>query len=662
MIFLAWGVNRAEAQVCGDGTLDAGEQCDAGAGNNAPGCEASGTCTSCCSFNCQFMNSGTLCRAAAGVCDVAETCPGNPGPTGACPADVFDSSTECRSVNGVCDVAETCDGTGPNCPADAYQPGSVECNPSLGVCDPAENCTGSGPNCPPDQLSDNTVQCRGVVGTCDAAENCTGFDVGCPADLCTDGDAFGDPAGNCDGCDQDCNVSTCGDGVLDTYSCEQCDDGGNANGDGCSATCTVEAGFTCDGGSPTACSPICGDGIVVTGEQCDAGAGNNPGNCAASGTCTSCCSFNCQFENLGTQCRASAGACDPAETCPNDPGPTGACPADVLATAGTECRPGDLCDPAEQCDGVSTSCPADVLRPSGYVCRAAVGACDDEETCDGVATTCPGDLKQPSGFVCRPAVDVCDVQEVCDGLGDACPGDAFAGSGTPCNDTKFCTQVDQCNGVGVCVGSVDPCTAGPECANTCDEVNDTCNLPSGTPCTQDGLFCTGQEQCDGSGVCAPTGNPCTGGSQCNTQCNETTPNNGNCFNDAGAACGDPSDTPCDDPDSCNGAGTCLTNTLPNGATCTPLVTPTYTCGAVLPSCQAGDCLLDGGDPDNDGLCSLLDNCPMDRNPDQADFNNNGVGDACDRTAPAVSNTGLVVAVLLLAGLAFLWMRRRARQM
>lgn len=35
----------------------------------------------------------------------------------------------------------------------------------------------------------------------------------------------------------------CGDGNVDAD--EQCDDGNQANGDGCSSTCVIEAGFTC---------------------------------------------------------------------------------------------------------------------------------------------------------------------------------------------------------------------------------------------------------------------------------------------------------------------------------------------------------------------------------------------------------------------------------
>ncbi len=36
-----------------------------------------------------------------------------------------------------------------------------------------------------------------------------------------------------------------------------------------------------------------------------------------------------------------------------------------------------------------------------------------------------------------------------------------------------------------------------------------------------------------------------------------------------------------------------------------------------------------GDSDGDGCCNLTDNCPTTANPDQADTDNDGIGDVCD---------------------------------
>jgi cysteine-rich repeat protein len=59
----------------------------------------------------------------------------------------------------------------------------------------------------------------------------------------------------------------CGDGKLD--SGEACDDGNTRAGDGCSASCTVEPGWSCVSG---VCGWNCGDHLVAGPEQCAVGA------------------------------------------------------------------------------------------------------------------------------------------------------------------------------------------------------------------------------------------------------------------------------------------------------------------------------------------------------------------------------------------------------
>jgi len=51
----------------------------------------------------------------------------------------------------------------------------------------------------------------------------------------------------------------------------------------------------------------------------------------------------------------------------------------------------------------------------------------------------------------------------------------------------------------------------------------------------------------------------------------------------------------------------------------------------------GDCLPD---VDLDGVPDVDDNCPQDSNPDQADTDGNGVGDACDQQAPDADGDGV----------------------
>jgi len=45
---------------------------------------------------------------------------------------------------------------------------------------------------------------------------------------------------NGDGCSNACFVEFCGDNIVQTGLVEQCDDGNNVNGEGCSAVCKIE--------------------------------------------------------------------------------------------------------------------------------------------------------------------------------------------------------------------------------------------------------------------------------------------------------------------------------------------------------------------------------------------------------------------------------------
>ncbi|MEO7732722.1 MAG: Ig-like domain-containing protein [Kofleriaceae bacterium] len=72
----------------------------------------------------------------------------------------------------------------------------------------------------------------------------------------------------------------CGDGSVE--EAETCDDAGTDDGDGCSAICTIEAGYVCTG-MPSACNTVCGDGVIAGTEQCD------DGNLVDTDGCTSSC-------------------------------------------------------------------------------------------------------------------------------------------------------------------------------------------------------------------------------------------------------------------------------------------------------------------------------------------------------------------------------------
>lgn len=95
---------------------------------------------------------------------------------------------------------------------------------------------------------------------------------------------------------------------------------------------------------------------------------------------------------------------------------------------------------------------------------------------------------------------------------NGCTNDAVE-DGTECDDSLFCNGEDICMS-GECQHEGDPCDEGDECASTCDETEENCLDPSGTPCgsSETPSACDAADTCDGTGVCSlnilENGEPC----------------------------------------------------------------------------------------------------------------------------------------------------------
>ncbi|MBI5503605.1 MAG: hypothetical protein HY899_02310 [Deltaproteobacteria bacterium] len=264
------------------------------------------------------------------------------------------------------------------------------------------------------------------------------------------------------------------------------------------------------------------------------------------------------------------------------------------------------------------------------------------------------------GCTSGPGSPGCDT---IDGAVDAVPAATFVPACVPCSadaecdDGVFCSGLETCSGGSCTAPPGDPCTAGGECANVCNETADTCNVPAATACTDDGNVCT-TNLCDGNGACAAnpntlpcndalycngadtcsggscqhTGDPCTGGSECADACNEAVDN---CLDLAGTSCTDEGNIcttnacdgsgaclatnntlPCNDALFCNGADTCAGGSCTHaGDPCTGGSECANACNEAAGNCNdlAGTSCTDDGNVcttnacDGGGLCAATNN-------------------------------------------------------
>lgn len=195
----------------------------------------------------------------------------------------------------------------------------------------------------------------------------------------------GDEDGACsNGCAEDKIV--CGDGVLQATGRavgEECDDKNRTDGDGCSALCTVELGYSCPVPGAMCRAAACGDGLLAGLELCD------DGNVSAGDGCSETCSFEAGYD----------------------------CPTPGQACIETECGDGvvqgsEACDDGNHYlgDGCSISCekepscapPAPCTSECGDGIKLGDEACDDANARDGDG--CSATCQVEPGWTCSEKV------------------------------------------------------------------------------------------------------------------------------------------------------------------------------------------------------------------------------------------------------------------
>jgi hypothetical protein len=450
------GTYACASGFCVDGvccnTACAGGSADCQACSQAAGGPVNGICS--------FLPSSAVCRAAAGECDLAESCTGSGA---ACPTNAFRPNTyTCRASAGVCDLAENCTGSGAACPANAFRPSTHECRASAGVCDLTENCTGASAACPSDAFRPGSYECRASAGVCDLAENCTGSGAACPAD------GFRPST-------HECRASA---GVCDVA--ERC----------------------------TGTAPACPlDAFLPSSTECRASAGV----CDVAERCTGAgpaCPLD-EFLPSSTECRTAAGVCDAAERCT---GTAPACPADAFLPSSTECRPAacaaGVAVEAASCTGGGADCP-----PSGETSCGAYACVGN-----ACATSCASRADCAPGYYCDGAGQCLAAAD----LGTVCAADAECFTEL-CVDGVCCDQTcegpcEACDLAGH-LGECSPVTGAPRggrpaclgedgdpCQGACDgEARDACAYPGAeTACREasctDGVA-TLAASCRGDGAC-----------------------------------------------------------------------------------------------------------------------------------------------------------------
>lgn len=406
--------------ACGDGTVNAGEQCDDGNTKSGDGCNAT----------CQ-LEPNWMCLTPGQAC-VANPC-----------GDGWVKGTE------TCDDTNTISGDG--------------CSASCQV-EPGWVCPTPGAKCIAKQCGDGMIA---GIETCDDGNASSGD--GCSSTCAVE------PGYTCLGTPSNCHKTTCGDGLKE--GTEQCDDGNLRPYDGCSPTCEIEP--SCAGGT---CTAVCGDGLKFPSEPCDDG--NTVSGDGCSSTCKLETGFTCQaIDQAGpaelsipilyrdmlysgtTGCKGNALTCSAAADCCS-----GVCTS--YSAGGAACNNNSDCASkvCNACAGDGSNCSGngDCCGNSCSACsKLASTVCTSNSQCCSNSCTC-----KANGQNCLVATDCC---------GGTCSGSPKKCSGA--SNTKHCVAGGAARGrcVGgtagkLCVGgaATKTCTGGTSSGTGCQDFQSYC--------------------------------------------------------------------------------------------------------------------------------------------------------------------------------------------
>ncbi len=294
------------APSCGDGNLDANEECDGGPGGlfldgNPDGqpCSNGSRCYfqfTCCKFNCQFVGTpGAPCHdgdncTGPDTCDQVGVCHGGPNAADDTPCD---DGLFCTGVES-CQDGRCVSATGDPCPGTACN----QCQEVTDSClNPAGSACSNGDTCVTGGTCNGAGTCEGGVFNnepCDDGLYCNGTDS-CDGGACRihsgnpcpgeDGD--GDCTESCDEATNSCVASdfdgaactdglfcngpddTCVSGVCSGTGQQGCDDDNSCTSDACDEggdSCmhtTIGDGLACNDADPCSLDDVCSGGVCV---------------------------------------------------------------------------------------------------------------------------------------------------------------------------------------------------------------------------------------------------------------------------------------------------------------------------------------------------------------------------------------------------------------